>query len=209
MTAIIMRREVHAEHHDGTVKVVRTGDGKVLLTLSLAAAEELAFGIERQAEQGRLLAATAGAPMSDAPRRRLELELTLGADTLEDLHDALQQIGTDLLIENREERITASGGWRSGYSLRLTVEPEMDGDRYRREVQEHVQGLKNGSQPPTVADEHTCFIGNDFLSDAWETSCSCGWVGREWPTQDEAYEDWENHCDVAFMESTMQGADDV
>lgn len=49
-----------------------------------------------------------------------------------------------------------------------------------------------------MAEEHTCFIGNDFLSDAWETSCSCGWCGPERPTQDEAYEDWENHCDVAF-----------
>jgi len=60
-----------------------------------------------------------------------------------------------------------------------------------------------------VADEHTCFIGNDFVSDAWECSCSCGWCGPERETKEVAYEDWENHCDVAFMEATMQGADDV
>ena len=76
------------------------------------------------------------AAMDTPPRRRLELSLTIGADTLEDLHDALQQFATDLLIDNREEHIRASGGWRSGYSSTLTVDPEMTGDRYRREVQE-------------------------------------------------------------------------
>lgn len=59
-----------------------------------------------------------------------------------------------------------------------------------------------------AAEEHTCFIGNDFLSDNWETSCSCGWAGHEHSTKEAAFDEWENHTDVVFMEATMHGADD-
>lgn len=91
--------------------------------------------------------------MPDAPRRRLELTLTLGADTLDDLADALNQIATDLLIEGREEHNKASGRWSSGYSSILTVEPDMDGDRYRSEVSDwHRSGADSGRAIPPADD---------------------------------------------------------
>lgn len=35
--------------------------------------------------------------------------------------------------------------------------------------------------------------------------CSCGWETKA-PSTKAAIDAWENHCDVAFMESTMDGA---
>ena len=55
-----MRGQLHAEEHHGLVLICRSNDGEVLVTMTLAMAEELAFSIERQAEQGRLLAAQNG-----------------------------------------------------------------------------------------------------------------------------------------------------
>lgn len=56
-----------------------------------------------------------------------------------------------------------------------------------------------------MSDEHTCFIGSDFLSDEWETSCSCGWTGSPHDSEGAAFDEWENHTDVVFMEATMEG----
>ena len=54
-----------------------------------------------------------------------------------------------------------------------------------------------------MADEHVEWLDNNFLSDEWSAACSCGWDGPARVTRDEAHDDWENHVDVVFMESTM------
>ena len=45
----------------------------------------------------------------------------------------------------------------------------------------------------------------------WEVGCSCGWGdGNPWlRSYEECVEAFDNHCDVVFMEATMQGAPDA
>lgn len=68
------------------------------------------------------------------PRRRLHLTLNLEADDLDELTDSLDQIAIDLRMDGREERHTTSGGYRSGYTLHLTCNPNQTGDRFRTEL---------------------------------------------------------------------------
>lgn len=42
----------------------------------------------------------------------------------------------------------------------------------------------------------------DSMSGDFTACCSCGWEGEGNDTQEQAIEDWENHCDVVFMEAT-------
>lgn len=64
------------------------------------------------------------------PHRRLMLRLRMEADTLDALYDGLTALAHDLLLDGREDRETTSGGVSSGYHLQLSVNPEMDHDRY-------------------------------------------------------------------------------
>jgi hypothetical protein len=57
--------------------------------------------------------------------------------------------------------------------------------------------------------EHVMHIGQGFLDGKWHTSCSCGWEGTGvHKTTVDAADEWDNHCDVVFMEATMQGGED-
>lgn len=51
---------------------------------------------------------------------------------------------------------------------------------------------------------HDLSICEDFLDDGVWSECSCGWSGKRHVDKADAIEEWENHCDVAFMESTME-----
>lgn len=43
----------------------------------------------------------------------------------------------------------------------------------------------------------------------WEVACSCGWDSdTDHVDPGAAIDDWDNHCDVVFMEATMQGEPD-
>ncbi|WP_166345047.1 hypothetical protein [Phytoactinopolyspora limicola] len=70
----------------------------------------------------------------EPPRRRLRLRLRLEADTLDEIERALTNIGIDLLSQGIETREVISGGYASGYDLSLGCDPDMDGDRYRAEL---------------------------------------------------------------------------
>lgn len=51
--------------------------------------------------------------------------------------------------------------------------------------------------------EHMLIMGNDFTTGQWCAECSCGWEGlRQHDDQEGATDEWENHCDVVFMEAT-------
>lgn len=52
--------QVHAENHGTVVKIVRSWDGEVLLTLTLAAAENLAHQLDVYAAEGRAMASPIG-----------------------------------------------------------------------------------------------------------------------------------------------------
>lgn len=50
--------------------------------------------------------------------------------------------------------------------------------------------------------DHTLIYDQDFLG-TWQACCSCGWESsRRHETEAEAVEDFDNHCDVVFMEAT-------
>lgn len=44
-------------------------------------------------------------------------------------------------------------------------------------------------------------IGQDWISGEHEVGCSCGWEGHAHTMRDAAVDEWENHCDVAFMDA--------
>ncbi len=51
--------------------------------------------------------------------------------------------------------------------------------------------------------EHIAVMGNDFVSNLWHASCSCGWESRhQRDDQDAATDDWELHCDAVFIDAT-------
>lgn len=50
-------------------------------------------------------------------------------------------------------------------------------------------------------DDHYLFSIRD--GDTITPTCSCGWAGNDHTTEDAAVDDWENHCDVVFMEATQ------
>lgn len=46
-------------------------------------------------------------------------------------------------------------------------------------------------------------LGSDFIEDGWTATCSCGWESQErHDAPADAVDEWENHCDVVFMEAT-------
>jgi hypothetical protein len=68
------------------------------------------------------------------PKRRLQLVLTLGADTLEDLASELRLIGETLFIDGRESREIACGGPSSGYRLTLDCDASMTAAQFREDL---------------------------------------------------------------------------
>lgn len=74
--------------------------------------------------------------VTEPPHRRLQLKLSMGADTLDDLCAALYQLTDFLAIEDDETREVTSGGYTSGHHFTLTCDPDMDGDRFRAELAE-------------------------------------------------------------------------
>lgn len=82
------------------------------------------------------------------PQRRNHLTIDIGADD----HQALIDVLRDLLwrCEAKEILISegngASGGWTSGYWYSMTVDPEMDGDRYRKELAEWIEAERRAGE---------------------------------------------------------------
>lgn len=54
---------------------------------------------------------------------------------------------------------------------------------------------------------HTMMLGGAFLADTFQTACLCGWEGEHHATEADAIDEWDNHCDVVFMEATMEVAE--
>ena len=59
-----------------------------------------------------------------------------------------------------------------------------------------------------MSEHHDFLIGQSFFADEPYSvlpECSCGWEGRGTESVEDAQEQWENHCDVVFMEVTTSG----
>lgn len=53
-----------------------------------------------------------------------------------------------------------------------------------------------------AATEHVMSLSSSFIDDQFVAECSCGWEGKDRNTEADAIEDFDNHCDVVFMEAT-------
>lgn len=49
---------------------------------------------------------------------------------------------------------------------------------------------------------HDLELISDFIEGGWTPVCSCWWEGRTHDVVEDARDEWENHCDVVFMEAT-------
>ncbi len=67
------------------------------------------------------------------PHRRIEMRVTISADTFK---DAVQEIGrlADHVAEHGEECSLCSGGYSCGSTVTITVDPEMTHERYAEEL---------------------------------------------------------------------------
>lgn len=52
-----------------------------------------------------------------------------------------------------------------------------------------------------TVEQHDLEIEQSFLADGFRPACSCGWEGRVHDDNEGAVDEWENHCDVVFMEA--------
>lgn len=58
-------------------------------------------------------------------------------------------------------------------------------------------------EPRAEEVEHVMVVGQGFVSGRWTAECSCGWESaHDHRYEAVAIDDWENHCDVVFMEAT-------
>lgn len=81
--------------------------------------------------------------MSDAPKRKYQLTLTLGGDDIQDIVHGLEQISFDLMREANDDieavgYHSISGGYSSGWIVDVSVDPAMNHDEYMRLLKEHV-----------------------------------------------------------------------
>jgi hypothetical protein len=54
----------------------------------------------------------------------------------------------------------------------------------------------------SAAETHEMDLEEDFIDGTSTAECSCGWESAERNAEADAIDDWENHCDVVFMEAT-------
>ncbi|WP_020580178.1 hypothetical protein [Actinopolymorpha alba] len=72
----------------------------------------------------------------EIPHRRHRLTLDLEADTLDELWHEMHAIADRLDREQREHAEITSGGYASGYHLRLQTDPAVTGDLYHASLAE-------------------------------------------------------------------------
>lgn len=77
----------------------------------------------------------------DAPRRRVELTIKIGADSWREAAGALADLEHRILAEGAITNLV-SGGWSSGYSVTGSEDTKQTGDKYRKENAEYVKSLK-------------------------------------------------------------------
>lgn len=93
--------------------------------------------------------------MSDnTPRRRYDMHLHLGADSMEDLCAALRDLATQLLMyrkDLKEDYHMVSGGPHDGYSVDILFDPDMSHEKYHDAINEWIKERdeKSKGEPPS------------------------------------------------------------
>lgn len=92
--------------------------------------------------------------MSELPKRRVTLEISLGADDWDAAADALSDMATRIV---REGPITdlCSGGWSVGYTVRGREDEQQTGDKYREALQawRNARKTNDAANPKTPNEE--------------------------------------------------------
>lgn len=78
----------------------------------------------------------------DQPKRRLVLKLELGADSMQELHQALSGIAFDLSQESDRAYHSVSGSPSAGYVLDIEFNPEQTHESYHMQVQGYLAEKK-------------------------------------------------------------------
>jgi hypothetical protein len=93
--------------------------------------------------------------MTTAPHRRYVLAVNIGADSVDDLEGALEQLLFDIRDRTRDEPATATrlldsqcGGPRYGWVASLDLDPEVTHDSYFADLRRHLAEAKT----PAVRD---------------------------------------------------------
>jgi hypothetical protein len=73
------------------------------------------------------------------PQRKYTVQITLGADTIDDAISALGNIQFDLRrLDDFVHYNTASGGYSSGYSMQIECKKEQTPDNYKKELSKYL-----------------------------------------------------------------------
>lgn len=82
---------------------------------------------------------------TEKPKRRYELDLHLGADSLESLRGAINSILFDIDRHPVDTPIDiVSGGYDSGYSLKCAVDTSITHDSWYEQLKVYLENTKHG-----------------------------------------------------------------
>lgn len=81
------------------------------------------------------------------PQRRFRLEITMDADSMDELKSAFDNAEFSIFAEHRVQSV--SGGCTSGYYFRLTENPEMTHEAYTEAADPTRTAEPGGAQTPT------------------------------------------------------------
>ena len=77
--------------------------------------------------------------MSEKPRRRIEVDIRIGADSWDAVRRALDSIAFDIATQEEGGRDITSGAPDSGYTLTATEDPSITHDSYFEAAMEWIR----------------------------------------------------------------------
>lgn len=79
--------------------------------------------------------------MPSEPKRKHQLTLTIGADSLEDLQSAMRQLADELREPGTK---SVGGGYRWGHILEHKVDPSQTAEKFREQLDAYIATIKPG-----------------------------------------------------------------
>lgn len=79
----------------------------------------------------------------ERPKRYIEVELKIGADSLGDLINALKVITNEFILQGTANGV--SGGASAGWLVRTDIDPEQTPERYAKQLEAWLRHRKEGT----------------------------------------------------------------
>lgn len=79
----------------------------------------------------------------EKPKRRIQLNIDIGADSIDAAIHDLKQIIFEMTVRGEDNMNTVSGGYSSGNTVRLIVNPDVDHDSYVEELNKYLDANKD------------------------------------------------------------------